>query len=131
MTSSSKRKGDKAELEVQAMIRENLGVLARRTLGAGRSDDMGDIEGVPDTAIQVANWADLNRAVREKLPMLERQMQNAGATHGALFCRRMGGKWVIVMTPEMWFALMREALELGDDDIDLDVIPDQLAIEVP
>ncbi len=131
MTSSSKRKGNKAELEVQGMLRDHLGVPARRTLGAGRSDDMGDIEGVPDTAIQVANWADLNRAVREKLPMLERQMVNAGATHGALFCRRMGGKWVIVLTPEMWFSLIREALELKNDDIELDVIPDQLAIEVP
>ncbi len=131
MTSPSKRKGNKAELEVQGMLRDHLGVPARRTLGAGRSDDMGDIEGVPDTAIQVANWADLNRAVREKLPMLERQMKNAGATHGALFCRRMGGKWVIAMTPEMWYALIREALELGTDDIDLDVIPDQLVIEVP
>ncbi len=131
MTSPSKRKGNKAELEVQGMLREHLGVPARRTLGAGRSDDMGDIEGVPDTAIQVANWADLNRAVREKLPMLERQMVNAGATRGALFCRRVGGKWVIVLTPEMWFSLIREALELKNDDIELDVIPDQLAIEVP
>ncbi len=130
MSSSSKRKGDKAELEVQGMLREFLGVPARRALGAGRKDDMGDIDGVPDTAIQVANWADLNRAVREKLPMLERQMKNAGATHGALFCRRMGGKWLVVMTPEMWFALIREALDLHPNDIQLDVVIDQLAIEV-
>ncbi len=129
MTSASKRKGDTAELEVQAMIRENLGVPARRALGAGRKDDMGDIDGVPDTAVQVANWADLNRAVTKKLPTLERQMENAGATHGALFCRRRGGHYVVVLTPEMWFALMREALELNvDDDIPLD---GQIAIEVP
>ncbi len=127
MTSPSKRKGNKAELEVQAMLREHLGVPARRALGAGRSDDMGDIDGVPDTAIQVANWADLNRAVRTKLPTLERQMANAGATHGALFCRRVGGKWVVAMTPEMWFALIREALDLKpNDDIPLD---GQIAIE--
>ncbi len=129
MSSSSKRKGDKAELEVQAMIRENLGVPARRALGAGRKDDMGDIDGVPDTAVQVANWTDLSRAVRIKLPTLERQMENSGATHGALFCRRIGGHYVVVLTPEMWFALMREALELNvDDDIPLD---GQITIEVP
>ena len=110
MSHPSKRKGDSAELEVQAMLREQLGVPARRALGAGRKDDMGDIEGVPDTAIQVTNRKDLSSAVTEKLPALERQMQNAGATHGALFCRRRGGKWIVVMTPEMWFALMMEVL---------------------
>jgi hypothetical protein len=112
VTHSSKRKGDSAELEVQGMIREELGVPARRALGAGRKDDKGDIEGVPDTAIQVTNRKDLSGAVTEKLPALEQQMLNAGATHGALFCRRRGGKWIVVMTPEMWFALMREALLL-------------------
>ncbi len=130
MTHPSKRKGDKAELEVQGMLRDHLGVPARRALGAGRSDDVGDIDGIPDTVIQVANWADLNRAVREKLPALERQQANAGATHAAMFCRRIGGKWVVVMTPEMWFALIREALELNHD-IPLEPIPNQLEIEVP
>lgn len=110
MTGAQKRKGDLAEREVQGMLRENLGVDARRALGAGRSDDVGDIDGVPNTAIQVANWADLNRAVREKLPDLERQQENAKATHGALFCRRRGGSYVVVMTPEMWYSLIREAL---------------------
>lgn len=113
MSHPSKRKGDKAELEVQGMLREELGVNARRALGAGRKDDVGDIDGVPDTAIQVTNTQDLSGAVTRKLPQLERQMLNAGATHGALFCRRRGGTWIVVMTPEMWFALMREALELG------------------
>ena len=47
MTHPSKRKGDSAELEVQAMLREELGVPARRALGAGRKDDCGDIDGVP------------------------------------------------------------------------------------
>ena len=88
MTSASKRKGNAAELEVQGMLRDNLGVPARRALGAGRKDDMGDIDGVPDTVIQVANWADLDRAVNKKLPDVARQMENAGASFGALFCRR-------------------------------------------
>jgi hypothetical protein len=33
---------------------------------AVRADDTGDIEGVPSTVVQVANWADVARAVREK-----------------------------------------------------------------
>lgn len=112
MSHPSKRKGDSAELEVQAMLREELGVPARRALGAGRKDDIGDIDGVPDTAIQVTNTQDLSGAVTRKLPELAQQMQNAGATHGALFCRRRGGKWIVVLTPEMWFALIREAVEM-------------------
>jgi hypothetical protein len=130
VTNSSKRKGDKAELEVQALLRDHLGVPARRALGAGRIDDMGDIDGVPDTVIQVANWASLDRAVREKLPDLERQQANAHATHAALFCRRVGGTWVIVLTPQMWFTLIREAVDLGDD-IPLEPIPGQTTIELP
>ena len=110
MTAASKRKGDKGELEVQYLLRDQLGVPARRALGAGRLDDKGDIEGVPDTVVQVANWSDLNRAVREKMPTLERQMENAGATYGALFCRRVGGKYVVVMTPEMWCSMIRETM---------------------
>jgi hypothetical protein len=115
VTSPSKRKGDKAELEVQALFRDHLGVPARRALGAGRKDDMGDIHGVPGTAVQVANYADLDRAVREKLPTLLVQQENAGALFGALFCRRRGGSYVVVLTPEQWFTLWREAQPLSGE----------------
>lgn len=109
MPHPSKRKGDRAELEVQGWFRDVLGVFARRALGAGRKDDVGDIHGVPNTAVQVANYADLDRAVREKLPELEAQQANAGAQFAAMFCRRRGGSYVVVMTPEMFAALWREA----------------------
>lgn len=110
MTHPSKRKGDAAELEVQGLLRDLLGYPARRALGAGRADDIGDIHGVPDTCVQVAAWADLDRAVREKLPELERQQENAGATFAGLFVRRRGGKFVVVLTPDQWATLLREAL---------------------
>lgn len=108
MTNSSKAKGDRAELEVQGILRDLLGVPARRALGAGRKDDVGDIHGVPDTVVSVANYADLDRAVREKLPDLERQRENAGASFAAMFCRRRGGSYVVVMTPGQFAALWRE-----------------------
>ena len=41
MANASKRKGDRAELEVQGMWRDHAGVFARRALGAGRKDDVG------------------------------------------------------------------------------------------
>ena len=110
MTNRLKRKGDRAELEVQALIRDLLGYPARRALGAGRADDVGDIHGVPDTVVQVAAWADLGRAVREKLPELERQHANAAATFAGLFVRRRGGSYVVVLSPDQWATLLREAL---------------------
>ncbi len=109
VTSSSKRKGDRAELEVQRLLQDELG-LGRRKLGAGRKDDMGDIDGIPDTVIQVTAQADLARGIREKLPEVEQQRQRAGARYSAVFARRRGGSWVVVMTPEMWCSLIRETM---------------------
>ncbi len=109
MTSPSKRKGDRAELEVQTILQNELG-LGRRKLGAGRTDDMGDIDGIPDTVIQVTARADLARGIREKLPEVEQQRQRAGASYSAVFARRRGGEWVVVMTPEMWCSMIRDTL---------------------
>jgi hypothetical protein len=109
VSNPQKRKGDKAELEVERLLSASLGVNARRALGAGRLDDMGDIHGVPHTVIQVANYRNVNEAIRAKLPDVERQMENAQAKFGALFCRRVGGSFVVVQTPEQFAALWRAA----------------------
>jgi hypothetical protein len=109
VTNSAKHKGDRAELEVQGLLRDYLGVPARRQLGAGRLDDIGDIAGVPDTTIQVTNRADIGRAIREKLPETVEQQERAGSLFGALFCRRRGGGYVVVMTPVQFATLWREA----------------------
>ena len=110
MANPSKAKGDRAELEVQGILRDLLGVPARRKLGAGRTDDMGDIDGVPDTVISVVNYTDIVRAIREKLPAVEEQRERAGATFAATFVRRSGGKYVVVLTPEQFATLWREAI---------------------
>ncbi len=110
MTSSSKRRGDRAEREVEHILQNELGLPARRALGAGRKDDIGDISGIPDTCIQVVAYKDIARAIREKLPEVEQQRQRAGATYSAVFARRRGGEWVVVMTPEMFCSLIRETL---------------------
>lgn len=110
MSNPAKRKGDAAEREVAAHIADLLGVPARRKLGAGRLDDIGDIDGVPDTVIQVANYTDLTRAVREKVPACVTQQERAAATFGATFLRRRGGKWLVVLTPEQWATYAREAM---------------------
>jgi hypothetical protein len=105
----AKRKGDKAELEVQGIIRDLLGIPARRKLGAGRADDMGDIDGVDSTCIQVVSYSDIVRAIGEKLPECVAQQERMGATFGATFVRRPGGRYVVVLTPEQWATYWREA----------------------
>jgi hypothetical protein len=107
---SSKRKGDKAELEVSGLLRDHLGVPARRAFGAGRTLDEGDLVGVPHCVIQVANHKNVAGAVRSKPLEAERQRENAHQPFAATFIRLRGGDYRVVMTPEQFFALYREAL---------------------
>lgn len=110
MTNSSKAKGDKAELEVQQIIRDLLGYPVRRALGAGRKDDCGDIHGLPSCVVQVANWpSDTLGAVRHKPVEADRQKAHARVPFAATFVRMRGGTYRVVMTPEQWADLYREA----------------------
>jgi len=110
VTNPQKRKGDAAELEIARRLGAELGVTVRRKLGAGRSDDTGDLEGLPDVTIEVKNYRDVARAIREGLADCEREQANAGTTHGVTFVRRPGGHWVAAMTVEQWCTLYRETL---------------------
>lgn len=111
MTNPSKRKGDAAELEAARILYDLLGVPARRRLGAGRSDDTGDIDGVPDTVIQVVSRSTDVVAVGIVRKPLEagQQARNAGVTHAATMLRIRGGIWRVVLTPEAFATLWREA----------------------
>jgi hypothetical protein len=97
-----KAKGDRAELEAAALLTELLGTPVRRKLGAGRSDDTGDLDGVPDHVVQVASWADTAAAARIKPKGAEQQRINAGARHAATLIRFRGGQWRVVLTLEQW-----------------------------
>lgn len=108
MTGASKRKGDEAEREVAQLIHSWLGYPARRMLGAGRRDDVGDIDGVPDTVIQVASWADVAAAAIQKPTQAETQRRYAGKRYAATFVRFRGGAYRVVLTPEQWATLVRE-----------------------
>lgn len=110
MTGTNQRKGSRGEIEVANLIRDELGYPARRKLGAGRLDDVGDIDGVPRHVIQVANWADVQRAAREKPLAAETQRINADEPFAATFVRFRGGDWRVVLTVDQWAALVREAL---------------------
>jgi hypothetical protein len=113
VTGSAKRKGDSAELEAAAMLSDLLGFGVRRQLGAGRADDVGDLTGIPATVVQVANRpSDTLRAVREKPLEAEVQRGRAGATFAATMVRLRGGAWRVVLTPEQFATLLREALTI-------------------
>jgi len=112
MTGSSKRKGDLAEREAAQLIFDLLGVPARRKLGAGRMDDMGDIDGVPNTTVQVVSLADrsvMAVGVVRKPREADAQARVAQTTFAATFLRVRGGTWRVVLTPEAWATMWREA----------------------
>ena len=108
-----KNKGDKAEREVAALLSELTGKTVRRKLGAGRTDDTGDIEGIPNFAIQVADWKNKNAACLQKPTEAEDQRINLGVDHAATFVRFRGGRYRVVLTPEQFarilFQIAKEA----------------------
>jgi hypothetical protein len=112
MVNSAKNKGDKAELELQGILRHLLGLpRIRRALGAGRRDDVGDINEVPHTVIQVTWREDLSAAITQKLTEVEEQRLNARKLFSAVFVRRSRNSvpWIVVMTPQMWAKMYRYA----------------------
>jgi hypothetical protein len=109
VSNPQKRRGDRAEREVAAILSDELGVTCRRELGAGRRDDCGDIR-LDNTCIQVKNYRSLDEATsKAHMDALERQQANADAEFAAMFCRRVGGRYLVVMTPAMFATLWREA----------------------
>lgn len=109
MSNPQKQKGDAAEREIAATVNALTGWPVRRKLGAGRLDDTGDLDGIPNCTVQVKHYADISRAIREALDDLETQRVNAGTTHAVAFIRRPGGRWIAVQTIEMWAMSHREA----------------------
>lgn len=110
MTSPAKRKGDSAEREIAAILADQLGIAVRRKLGAGRTDDEGDLDGIPNVAVEVKSYRDVARAIRDGLDDSVREQSNAGTDHGVAFIRRPGGRWFAAMTVEQWCSLYREAI---------------------
>ncbi len=110
MVNPQKRKGDAAEREAADLLASLTGFPVRRQLGAGRADDVGDLDGIPDTVVQVASWSDVRAAAVAKPRGAEQQRQNAGVRHAATMVRFRGGTWRVILTPEQWAALIQSAV---------------------
>lgn len=107
MTSPQQAKGDKAERELIAQL-DDQGIKARRTRLAGR-DDHGDLSGIADTTIQIKNFRDVARGMREGLAGARDQKARAGTLWAVAAIRLPGGHFVMCMDLEDWVSMHREA----------------------
>lgn len=112
MTNRNKAKGDMAERELSAKLSDLLGIEVRRKLGAGRLDDVGDLDGLDGWVGQVA-WrpGDILRAYAEKPVECELQQLHAGTTFGVTFVRHPRGIWRAVQTLPQWATVYREVTD--------------------
>ena len=115
MSNPQKNKGDKAEREACALLTEFTGYEVERRFGAGMENDKGDLVGIPDTVIQIANWKDTNAAVLQKPREAEQQRINAKANHAVTLVRytkrpgcKHGDNWRVVQTIEQFARLINE-----------------------
>ena len=106
----AKLKGDRAERELCSLLSELTGYDVKRALGAGRQTDTGDGFGMPETVIQIADWKDVLRAIREKPLEAEQQRLNAQVPFAVTAVRLRGGDFRMVQTPEQLVAMWREAV---------------------
>jgi hypothetical protein len=108
VTSSSKRKGDKAEAEIARYLSDLTGWDVRRAYGAGRPDDRGDLSGLPYCVAQVRNWpSDVLGAERTALRDAKEQAARvAKAYFPVALVRHPGGEWVAAMSPTTFARLL-------------------------
>ena len=104
LSNPSKEKGARSEREAAELLTRLSGYSCRRALGAGRHDDVGDIDGLP-AVVQVTDRTELSAALA-KLPDVKVQKTNANRRWGVLMVRRRGGKYIMVMEPDEWVTMM-------------------------
>ena len=110
-----KNKGDAAEREAALLLTKFTGYEVERRFGAGQDKDKGDLVGIPDTVLQVANWKDTNAAILQKPREAEQQRINANVKHAASLVRYKkrpgcleGDNWRVVMTLEQYASLLNK-----------------------
>ena len=111
MSNPQKVKGDKAERDVAAYLAAHGFPYAERAYGAGRPDDVGDIDGIPSVVVEVKNHKTIT--IPAWLDELETEMFNANARHGAVIAKRRGSTdvadWYALMPAAEWTHLLVEA----------------------
>ena len=111
MSSASKAKGSKAELDVAKWLKQWFPYADRRLAGA--TLDKGDISGIPGVTIEVKNHAKMDLAgwVAE----LETEMSNDNAWTGTVIHKRKGkanvDHWYCTQPATVWIELLRRAIK--------------------
>lgn len=109
MTSVSKQRGSRWELDVVKYLREAGHKYAERAYGAGRRDDKGDVAGFPGwvfecknhRAIDLAGWMDET----------DREKKNARADYGVAIIKRRNKptkEGYVVMTLEQFAEILKD-----------------------
>lgn len=110
MTHPSKRKGNIAERAVVDYLRDQDYPYADR-MRSGWSDDKGDIDGVPDTCIEVK--AEKKIALSEYMRELETEMGNAHAGTGVVIVKKRGetdvANWYACAPVHVWIELLKQS----------------------
>lgn len=111
MANPSKSKGDRAELEAVRVLTEMLPDYAlpkaKRMLGAGRDEDVGDLFVFPDVAVQVKNFkaSSLGAAILSAAAGAEEQAANGDLDYALGMVKVPGArkgtvKWLAVVSAE-------------------------------
>ena len=102
-----KNKGDKAEREACLLLTEFTPYEVERRFGAGMENDKGDLVGIPNFCVQVADWQNKSAACLIKPREVEQQRINAGVDYAMTMVRFRGGNWRVVMTVEQFAKLIK------------------------
>ena len=111
MTTAAKRKGSQFERDVVKWLRTMGYPCAERAYGAGRHDDVGDIDGINGVVIECKN----EKAIRipQYLRELEDEMTHADAETGVVLIKKRGTSNIsesyAVMPAELWVNLLKQA----------------------
>ena len=112
MTSPQARKGATYERDVTGYFRTHGQPYAERAYGAGRPDDVGDINGIVGWALELKNHKQL--ALASWLDEAEKERVNARARFAAVIHKRRGksvGESLVTMTLKTFCAFLDEEVE--------------------
>lgn len=115
MSNPAKRRGDQFERDVVAYFHGQGFPYVERAYGAGRPDDVGDLDGIPGWCFELKNHQRLDLA--GWMGELAAEMRNARALYGAVIVKRRQHPVrhsYVVMTLEQLTQLLaeRDALEV-------------------
>ena len=111
MSSPQKIKGSQYERDVVKWLRSMGYPCAERAYGAGRHDDVGDIDGINGVVIECKNEKSFR--IPQYLRELEDEMTHADAETGVVLIKKRGTSNIsesyAVMPAELWVNLLKQA----------------------